>query len=97
MFNFVIFDQPSQAYFPKEIKNKEVKLEDEDKVNVKKIFSILNKAVLDNDNNLQVIVTDHADNSIWGDIPAEQRHIVGDWSSGDALIPTEWKNKYDTE
>lgn len=97
MFNFVIFDQPSQVYFPKEIKNKEVKLEDEDKVNVKKIFSILNKAVLDNDNNLQVIVTDHADNSIWGDIPAEQRHIVGDWSSGDALIPTEWKNKYDTE
>ncbi len=97
IFNFIVFDQPSQVYFPKEIKDRDVKLEDVDKQNVKIIFNTLNQAVIDNNDKLQVIVTDHADESIWGSIPETQRHIVGDWSSGEALIPTSWKEKYDKE
>ena len=40
----------------------------------------------DANSNLEIIVSDHADESVLGDIPEEYKHIVANWSNGDALI-----------
>lgn len=44
----------------------------------------------DANSNLEIIVSDHADESVLGDIPEEYKHIVANWSNGDALISQEW-------
>ena len=38
----------------------------------------------------QVIVLDHAANTVWGGIPLV--HEVDEWRNGQALIPAEWMN-----
>lgn len=54
------------------------------------MFKTFEEAVKDANGNLQIIVSDHADELVWGDIPDEYKHIVADWSNGGALIPQEW-------
>lgn len=91
ILNFIMYDQPSQVYFPQKILKKEdEKFEDKDVEQVKKMFKTFQDAVKDANGNLQIIVSDHADESVWGDIPEEYKHIVANWSNGDALIPQEW-------
>ena len=90
IFNFIFFDQPSQVYFPQEVKEDSIKLKNTDIVSVREIFNTLNQAVIDNKGKLQIVVLDHADATVWGSIPEEQRHIVANWSEGDALIPHYW-------
>ena len=90
--SFVIFDQPSQVYFPKVkrgVTENDPKYEsDEDVEAVKSIFKTLAKSVLDKKGAWQSIVLDHADNSIYGGI--EGVHEVEEWRSGKKLIPAEW-------
>ena len=91
IFNFVMYDQPSQVYFPQKILKKEdEKFEDKDIKQVKKMFKTFQDAVKDANGKLQIIVSDHADELVWGDIPEEYKHIVANWSNGEALIPQEW-------
>lgn len=91
ILNFIMYDQPSQVYFPQKILKKEDEnFEDKDVEQVKKMFKTFQDAVKDANGNLQIIVSDHADESVWGDIPEEYKHIVANWSNGDALIPQEW-------
>jgi hypothetical protein len=89
--SFVIFDQPSQVYFPK-IKGDNVEndpqYEDEDVVAVKSMFKTLAKSVLANEGAWQCIILDHADSSIYGDL--EGVHEVAEWRKGEKLIPKEW-------
>ena len=54
------------------------------------MFQIFENAVKDAKGNLQIIVSDQADELVWGNIPDEYKHIVANWSNGDALIPQEW-------
>ena len=95
--NFVIFDQPSQVYFPQishrrsteEIEETEVEIDDEDKLAVKKIFVAMNKFLQDTKNAVQIIVTEHADEDIWGEIPSS--HLVARWrGNNEKLVPMEW-------
>ncbi|PEV47412.1 MULTISPECIES: DUF3732 domain-containing protein [Bacillus cereus group] len=91
--NFVIFDQPSQVYFPKlkrDSKKKEYdpKFEDEDVDAVKKIFMTLSESIISQKGKWQSIVLDHADSTIYGDI--EGVHEVDIWRHGKKLIPVEW-------
>ncbi|OHB71910.1 MAG: hypothetical protein A2W17_05885 [Planctomycetes bacterium RBG_16_41_13] len=90
--SFVIFDQPSQVYFPKVkrgVTENDPKYEsDEDVEAVKSIFKTLAKSVLDKKGAWQSIVLDHADKSIYGGI--EGVHEVEEWRSGKKLIPAEW-------
>lgn len=95
--NFVIFDQPSQVYFPQishrrsteEIEETEVEIDDEDKLAVKKIFVAMNKFLQDTKNAIQIIVTEHADEDIWGEIPSS--HLVARWrGNNEKLVPMEW-------
>ncbi|GHH99697.1 DUF3732 domain-containing protein [Neobacillus kokaensis] len=94
--NFIVYDQPSQVYFPQKlsIKDSEKDLDpklinDEDQIAVKKIFLTMSKALKNSNNGFQVIVLEHADNSIWGDIAGV--HEVCEWrGKNNKLIPEEW-------
>lgn len=90
--NFVIFDQPSQVYFPQlrqETDDQKIKIPDEDKLAVKKIFSAMSKYLQATDHKVQIIVTEHADEDIWGDVP--DIHLVERWRGNNTkLIPLEW-------
>jgi hypothetical protein len=90
--SFVIFDQPSQVYFPKlkhDVgKDQDPKYEDEDVDAVKNIFTTLAKSVLESKGAWQCIVLDHADEGIYGGIDGV--HEVQVWRNGKKLIPVEW-------
>ncbi len=89
---FVIFDQPSQVYFPKLKRGEESKdnssYGDEDVDAVKCIFKALAKSVLTSEGKWQSIVLDHADVGIYGGI--QGIHEVEIWRGGVKLIPMEW-------
>lgn len=93
--SFVIFDQPSQVYFPKvplveggekeeDFKN----YQDEDFDAVRKMFETLSLSLSKPDSSWQFIVLDHADTAIYGGI--ENVYEVDEWRGGKKLIPPEW-------
>ena len=89
--SFVVFDQPSQVYFPKvkrTEKDKELdhKIEDEDVDAVQSMFKIL--AGSTSSFGWQSIVLDHADSDIYGEI--KDVHEVEVWRDGNKLIPETW-------
>ncbi|MCU0290066.1 MAG: DUF3732 domain-containing protein, partial [Acidobacteria bacterium] len=90
---FVIFDQPSQVYFPKRLADKsseegyDPEFDDEDVKAVHKLFSTLSAAIMDMSGRCQAIVLDHASETVWGGIPGIFK--VDEWR-GKKLIPQEW-------
>lgn len=88
--NFVVFDQPSQVYFPHgSTDNSDVQdLEDLDREAVKSIFTTMTKCISDVNNNMQILVLEHADASIYGDMKGINEVCV--WRNGEKLIPLEW-------
>ena len=92
--NFLVFDQPSQVYFPQlrynnqEAKEKEI-ISDEDKDAVKKIFKTMSEFIKRNDYGIQIIVMEHADEDVWGEI--DSVNLVERWRGEDnKLIPMSW-------
>lgn len=91
---FLVLDQPSQVYFPKNVvrrsdeEEQELRLRDEDIDAVRKAFEVLGKVVLKAEGKLQVIVLDHASRDVWGGIPG----VVGlkEWRDGIKLVPMKW-------
>lgn len=89
--HFLVFDQPSQVYFP--VKRaaqveEEHELNDEDRVAVRKVFKAFADAVNSSEGRLQIIVLDHADDGVWGKIPGvvlteewRDTKLVPDWFS----------------
>ncbi|WP_236217247.1 DUF3732 domain-containing protein [Pseudomonas rhodesiae] len=87
--HFLVFDQPSQVYFP--VKRaaqveEEHELNDEDRVAVRKVFQAFANAVNSSQGRLQIIVLDHADVGVWGKIPGvvlteewRDKKLVPDW------------------
>ena len=91
--NFIIFDQPSQVYFPRTRYSQdeaEVQLNDDDKNAVRKIFETLSTFVKDAGFDIQIIVTEHADDDVWGNIPDSRIHLVEKWRNNVKLVPVEW-------
>lgn len=95
--NFLVFDQPSQVYFPQklarrneeDVKDDQVNLKDEDKEAVQKIFTTLSKYVVDTKAKVQILVMEHADEDVWGGI--ENIHLVKRWrGNNEKLVPVEW-------
>lgn len=90
---FVVYDQPSQVYFPApklagkitDAEMTEVKLKPDDIQNVKMIFQALATSC---NGKWQAIVLDHAGINVYGEIPSI--HILKEWRDGEALIPHEW-------
>lgn len=86
--HFLIFDQPSQVYFPVKRAAKagedEPELNDEDRDAVRKVFLALAAAVNSSEGRLQIIVLDHADAGVWGEIPGVV--LTEEWR-GKKLVP----------
>lgn len=88
--NFVVFDQPSQVYFPHgSSDDSEVQdLGDLDRAAVKSIFTTMVKCISNVNNNMQILVLEHADASIYGDVQGVKEVCI--WRNGEKLIPLEW-------
>lgn len=95
---FLIIDQPSQAFFPEgwppraaqgEKSNEaEPPMPSDDIARVNSIFRALSEASIRTKNRLQIIVIDHADEITWqgvSNVTVAQR-----WRGGEALIPGHW-------
>lgn len=90
----LVYDQPSQVYFPagrwigESDASGHKKSKDEDSEAVRKVFALLDSEVRAAKGRLQVIVLDHADSAIWGSISGV--HLVEEWRGGQALVPRDW-------
>ena len=94
----LLYDQPSQVYFPRRLaaveddavgdEGEEVKLRDEDIVAIRRFFSAFGEATLKAKGKLQVIVLDHADSEVWGNIRGVT--LVEEWRNNTKLVPMEW-------
>ncbi|WP_124094092.1 DUF3732 domain-containing protein [Burkholderia gladioli] len=89
----LIYDQPSQVYFPTlragNVADESVDPEwdNEDVTAVRKVFSLLDGIIQKTTGRLQIIVLDHADDEVWGRLA--NVHCVEEWR-GQGLVPTEW-------
>lgn len=87
----LVYDQPSQVYFPKRTARDEdadsFTLRDQDIVAVRKVFALLGEEVQAARGRLQIIVLDHADEGVWGSLPGVV--LMEEWR-GNALVPSEW-------
>ena len=86
--SFVIFDQPTQAFFPADQPTGDIDdLEDADRRDAREQFRLIFDVVEQLRGNLQVIVLDHADfkNEAWF-----QDAVVERWRGGEKLIPAAW-------
>lgn len=85
---FIVLDQPSQAFFPRdrETGGELTELSDTDRDNTRRLYKMMHKSVTNLDGQLQIIALDHAE---FKD-PWFQESIIETWRNGDALIPQEW-------
>ncbi|WP_189351566.1 DUF3732 domain-containing protein [Zhihengliuella salsuginis] len=82
---FLMFDQPTQAFFPEEVVDA-ADDEDADWEAVRRQFTLMRDVVGALDGDLQVIVCDHANLSDnWF-----QDAVVENWRNGVAFIPADW-------
>lgn len=87
---FIIFDQPSQVYFP-ELKKEEL-TEDKAVLKVKRIFKVLSEFKNRTNSKVQTIIIEHAGENSWSEY-SEDVKLIRNWhgDSGDnALIPKLW-------
>lgn len=89
----LIYDQPSQVYFPSgfEVKDAEQptgRTRDQDIAAVRKVFETLGSEIVRADGRLQAIVLDHAGKDVWGDIPGVA--LAQAWRGDQKLVPAEW-------
>ena len=88
----LVYDQPSQAYFPRRSVRSEESAEpvwrDEDVVAVRKVFRAVADEVQRAEGGLQVIILDHAANDVWGAVSGVT--VVENWRDGGRLVPEEW-------
>ena len=88
--NFIIFDQPSQVYFP-ELKTGEL-AEDEAVLKVKRIFKVLSEFKNRTASKVQTIIIEHAGENSWNEYPNDVK-LIRNWhgdSEDNALIPKQW-------
>ena len=89
--SFVVFDQPSQVYFPhgyNETSDFKSASGDEDMMAVRKMFDTLSQSIRETQGGWQAIVLEHADKTVYGEI--EDVHEVANWRKGNKLIPESW-------
>ncbi len=92
--HLLIFDQPSQVYFPikraaklsdEDTGTDEPSLNDEDRDAVRKVFNVLARAVNGSKGRLQIIVLDHAGGEVWDGIDGVV--LSEEWRDGLKLVP----------
>ena len=91
---FIIYDQPSQVYFPKRLPENSSEIDndpdfkDEDIEALHKVFTVLSEMVTKNKGNLQIIILDHASVDLWTDL--NNVHLTEEWRGGNKLVPDSW-------
>jgi hypothetical protein len=90
--SILIYDQPSQVYFPRGFEgDSEVRAgrtRDEDIAAVRAVFETVGKEVVRAKGRLQAIVLDHAGTDVWGEI--EGVSLAQEWRGDVKLVPLEW-------
>ena len=82
---FLMFDQPTQAFFPEEVIDAAAD-ENADWEAVRRQFTLMRDVVAALNGDLQIIVCDHANLADdWF-----QDAVIENWRNGVALIPTDW-------
>jgi hypothetical protein len=93
----LVYDQPSQVYFPRRFAGDEfqepTQWRDQDVVAVRKVFQLLGEEALTARGRLQIVVLDHAGEEVWGGLPGVS--LIEDWR-GDALVPLAWLSESTT-
>lgn len=102
VFSFLIIDQPSQVYFPSastganQLDGDAISLEqlkrerDPDIKDTTRIFKALSRGIERAKFRYQIIVLEHADQTIWGEV--QNINPVEAWKQdGDGLIPAYWQ------
>ena len=88
----LVFDQPSQVYFPSGFEAEHVsdrgRSRDEDITAIRAVFEALGAEVTRAAGRLQIIVLDHAGPDVWGKIFGVTR--IQDWRGDDKLVPLDW-------
>lgn len=92
---FIVYDQPSQVYFPSKLaqreedKEEDPVLADEDILAVRKIFEAMSDALEKTEHQMQIIVLEHASEAAWEGI--DNVNLVVEWrGENNKLIPLEW-------
>lgn len=106
--SFLVYDQPSQVYFPQATRRNEERLAGqaqgqrpepplahEDVVAVQKIFRTVAGASARSEGRLQTVILDHAGNDVWGDLHGVT--LVEEWRHGRKLVPEEWVADRDSD
>lgn len=89
----LIYDQPSQVYFPARRAGNGADDEldpawkNEDVIAVRKVFALFDEITEKTKGRLQIIVLDHADEDVWGGL--KNVHLVEEWR-GKGLVPGAW-------
>lgn len=89
----LVYDQPSQVYFPARRAGKILKEDldpewnNEDVAAVRKVFALFDHIITRTSGRLQIIVLDHADEEVWGGLA--NVHPVEEWRKR-GLVPAEW-------
>lgn len=88
--HLLVYDQPSQVYFPRSLTGDQPEPEwkDQDVNAVRKVFATLAAEVGASKGRLQVIVLDHASQDVWGGI--EHIHALPEWRGPEKLVPLAW-------
>ncbi|MGJ5119426.1 DUF3732 domain-containing protein [Bradyrhizobium oligotrophicum] len=91
----LIYDQPSQVYFPRGFDGDHVssngRSRDEDIAAVRNVFEALGREVVASKGRLQIIVLDHAGPDVWGELTGVV--LAAEWRGNEKLIPDEWLRK----
>ncbi|MBR8273105.1 DUF3732 domain-containing protein [Burkholderia cenocepacia] len=86
----VIFDQPSQVYFPRRLARQEIEDEllDEDVQSIRRFFEAMGKLAAHCKGKLQIIVMDHAGPDVWDNLNSVE--LAEEWRGDDYLVPPTW-------
>lgn len=90
--SFIIFDQPSQAYFPdpRRLSRKKLVSKSDDDERVKAIFLAFSDFMKRTNKRCQILVLEHADKEYWGSVDLTKQVGTRRWIKHEALIPDEW-------
>ena len=87
----MVYDQPSQVYFPKLQITDEHHFDDTDRVNVAKMFRTIADSIKASGGKWQAIVLEHAERGIYQQlIDSNELCEVQEWRRGNKLIPADW-------
>jgi hypothetical protein len=87
----VIFDQPSQVYFPRRLARQELdddEILDEDVQSIRGFFEAMGKLAAHCKGSLQIIVLDHAGSDVWGNLDSVE--LAEEWRGDNYLVPPAW-------